>query len=188
MGRRWIPVGRQGAEAHPLYGVRGWLLAILVLHSLGLLLVLVTQGADLLRIARRIGIFFELDIVLGLLMVGLLQLVVLQAYMLYLGFLRQPGFRAWALVLMVLSIALDLGLMLYLSAHGGAHDPDSLLIDFLQIGISLATLAYLAVSRRVRVTYQWLVSADDPALAAVTQPPPAPPGAPWLERYLQERP
>jgi hypothetical protein len=159
-----------------------------VLHSLALLLVLVTQGGDLVRIALRLGTFFEIDSVLGVLMVGLLQLVVLQAYMLYLGFSRQPAFRAWAMVLMVLAMALDLGLMLYVSARGGPQDPDSLLVDFVQIGISLATLAYLAVSRRVRVTYQWLVSADDPALEAVTKPPPDPAGSRWLERYLEERP
>lgn len=187
MGRRWIRVDWRAAGAHPLYGVRGWLLAILVLHSLGLLVVLATQGGDLLRIARRIGTFFELDVVLGLLMVGMLQLVVLQAYMLFLGFLRRPGFRAWAIVLMCLAIVLDLALMLYASVHGGALDPDGLVIDFLQIGVSLATLAYLVASRRVRVTYQWLIAADDPALAEVTQPPPAPPGAPWLERSLRER-
>ena len=88
---------------------------------------------------------------------------------------------------MCLAIVLDLALMLYASVHGGALDPDGLVIDFLQIGVSLATLAYLVASRRVRVTYQWLIAADDPALAELTQPPPAPPGAPWLERSLRER-
>lgn len=187
MGRQWVRVEQLEAETHPLHGVRGWLLVILVLHSLALLLLLVTEGGGLLRIAGRIGLFFEIDIVLGLLMVGVLLLVVLQVYMLFLGFTLQPGFRVWAIVVMILSIALDFGLMLYTSVHVGTPNPDSLVIDFLQIGVSLATLAYLAGSRRVRVTYQWLVLADDPVLDAAKSRATAD-ASPSLECFLQATP
>ena len=170
MAVQWIRLERSAAEAHPLYGVGGWLLTILLLHSLGLFLTVVVEWSGLVHSVRMLSVLATHAPFMGFLLLLTLLTVVLGAWMLFQGFAVRAGFRATAIWLMALTIAVKLAMLLYLATLSGPANADELLREVLQLAFSGATLAYFIGSRRVRVTYLWQVVPDDPILGAAPAP------------------
>ena len=160
----WMKIPREEAERHPLFGIRGWFLAFLVLHAIGLAATLLVEGGAVLGILGGLGTFFSVSPVFGVLMLLLALLLPMQAYMLFLGFAGEWGFRRWATWTLILMMFVRLGLVVTLSALTQAVNEGLLLKTFLNLAFMGVLLAYVTTSRRVRVTCEWTVRADDPCL------------------------
>lgn len=165
----WTKIPREEAERHPLFGIRGWFLAFLVLNALGLAATLLDQGGDLLGILGSLGTLFSVSPAFGALMLLLALLLPMQAYMLFLGFAGERAFRRWASWTLILMMIVRLGLVVSLSALTQAVNEGLLLRTFLHVAFMGVLLAYVTTSRRVRVTCEWTVRADDPYLQTMRQ-------------------
>ncbi|OCS44942.1 hypothetical protein [Ralstonia pickettii] len=161
MQGRWIAISAARARAHRLYGVRGWLVTLLWLNTLPVLVVVMamamlmsgeTGGGAARSLPALAGLVFPL----GLVVVAFLRVRwfpwVWLGYCLLQLFATlgmSGGIRAWAV---------------QASGAASAGLPLALLLAA-EVMVPIGTLAYLARSRRVRVTYRHEVRASDPAAA-----------------------
>jgi len=150
----WIAISAAHARAHRLYGVRGWLIAVLWLNTLP-----VVQGGTVLAMQWMHG---AVPRVAGVVSAVRLLQVVLPVGLLSAAFMRLRWF-APALFAFGLLQLLWAG---YLRWQGRDGDPLALaLVGGMEVLIPVMTMAYATWSRRLRVTYRHEVHADDPALA-----------------------
>ncbi|MBA9844013.1 MAG: hypothetical protein QM625_19845 [Ralstonia sp.] len=162
MQGRWIAISAARARAHRLYGVRGWLVTLLWLNTLPVLVVVLAMAMVLMSgetgggAARSLPPLAGLVFPLGLVVVAFLRVRwfpwVWLGYCLLQLFATlgmSGGIRAWAV---------------QASGAASAGLPLALLLAA-EVLVPIGTLAYLARSRRVRVTYRHEVRASDPAAA-----------------------
>ncbi|AQW32056.1 hypothetical protein ACKZDW_00305 (plasmid) [Ralstonia syzygii subsp. celebesensis] len=162
MSGKWIAIPAVSAQAHPLYGVRGWLLAVLWLNTLPVLTSAMSVIAPMMYggwKAASVTSFVALTwavLSLGLVAVAFLRLrwfpVVLFAY----GLLQVP-----------LAVMMGAGVIVWI-ARFATWSPIELVtapLFLLQVLGPIVTMAYAARSRSVRVTYRHQVREDDPAAA-----------------------
>jgi hypothetical protein len=150
----WIAISAAHARAHRLYGVRGWLIAVLWLNTLP-----VVQGGTVLAMQWMHG---AVPRVAGVVSAVRLLQVVLPVGLLSAAFMRLRWF-APALFAFGLLQLLWAGYLLWQGRDG---DPLALaLVGGMEVLIPVMTMAYATWSRRLRVTYRHEVHADDPALA-----------------------
>ncbi|MGM3277636.1 hypothetical protein [Ralstonia sp. 24A2] len=167
----WIAISAARAQAHRLYGVRGWLVTLLWLNTLPALAVMLTMsmilmlgeaGGDSFRLVPAlVGLVFPL----GLVVVAFLR--VRWFPLVWLGY---------CLLQLVATLAMSGGIKAWAAqATGGAAAglPMTLLLAA-EVLVPIGTLAYLVRSRRVRVTYRHEVRANDPAAAPAVFDKPAP--------------
>lgn len=160
MQGRWIAISAARAQAHQLYGVRGWLIALLWLNTLPVLaivlalIVIVVMGAWGGVSMKPLLALSWLVFPLGLVAVAFLRVrwfpvlwfvycVLHLPAALYMGF----GIRQWV-------------------AQAPGHVPADLpvlLLFALEVLTPIVTMVYIVRSRRVRVTYRHEVRASDPS-------------------------
>ncbi|WP_343548835.1 hypothetical protein [Ralstonia sp.] len=158
----WIAISAARARAHRLYGVRGWLVTLLWLNTLPALVVVLATAMVLMSgetgdgAARSLPALAGLAFPLGLVVVA---------------FLRVRWFPWVWLGYCLLQLAATLGMSggikawaVQASGATSAGWPLALLLAA-EVLVPVGTLAYLARSRRVRVTYRHEVRASDPAAA-----------------------
>lgn len=159
----WIAISAARARAHRLYGVRGWLVTLLWLNTLPALVVVLAiamvlmsgetgDGAARSVLPALVGLAFPLGLVV-------------------VAFLRVRWFPWVWLGYCLLQLAATLGMSggikawaVQASGAASAALPLALLLAA-EVLVPIGTLAYLARSRRVRVTYRHEVRASDPATA-----------------------
>jgi hypothetical protein len=173
---KWVRVGSALAEAHPLYGMGGWL------RLPSLLMVVAVLGCPFLLVQewRPPGapdsLLLNLDLLVS---IGL----TLAAAVLW--FRRWRHFRlAYAWVFLVLDSVLQLATMAFAPGLRGATDPAEAMAQFVA---GLAFMLPLAIamqrSRRFRVTFEHRLRAEEASLThrltpQVASHSPGPPPAP----------
>jgi hypothetical protein len=162
--KRWVVLSGTDAAWHPLYGLRGLLLVVLLLTALGLGLGLFEIVPVLPSMIDSIVLLASTTPPLALLLALTIVAVVAYGVVIFLGLVHARSFRAWAIGTSILAVAVHLGFIIELAVLVGELDPKQLLMEFLKIGANGAVLAYYIASRRVRVTYLWQVAQDDPYL------------------------
>ena len=158
----WIAISAARARAHRLYGVQGWLVTLLWLNTLPALVIVLGVAAVLMLGRMAGGLDKPLLVLPGL---------VLPFGLVVLAFLRvrwfPPVWLGYCLLQVVAALAMSGGIKTWAAqttgdAMGGLPMLLLLASDML---IPIGTVAYLARSRRVRVTYRHEVRAMDPAAA-----------------------
>ncbi len=165
MSGKWIEIPAARAQAHPLYGVRGWLLAVLWLNTLPVLTSAMSLIAPMMYSVGRVASatsFVALTwsvLSLGLVAVAFLRLrwfpIVLFAY----GLLQVP-----------VAVMMGAGVVVWI-ARFASWSPIELVtapLFVLQVLGPVVTMVYAVRSRSVRVTYRHQVREDDPAAVSVT--------------------
>lgn len=158
----WIAISAARARAHALYGVRGWLLALLWLTTLPVLAMVL--GLIAVFVLRVMGGEWVHPLLVLPWLACPLGLVAL-------AFLRVRWFPVLWFVycLFQLPIALYVGsLILEWLAHKSSYAAGEwpvVLLFALQVLAPFATMAYIVRSRRLRVTYRHQVRVCDPAAA-----------------------
>ncbi len=170
MKSAWIPVSPELAEQHPLYGTRGWLIVLSVGAASGFLLEL----GNINNLARDVGMMFGefLDIdhpAITFIKTSLWINAATVAVIYWALFTRQRFFRQLAsgLFIGVFPALILIGMLSEFKGLGKIA-----VFGTFQWIISCAVwVTYLQRSRRVRVTFEHLVRADDPLVAVHEQSP-----------------
>lgn len=149
---------------HPLYGVRGWLLAVLLL----LLLRAALLTYDLLPTLQQLPAVFRLvqeGQFLGYLLLYQVVFYLLLLVALFLGFVTlSPAFRPLAILVLSMALVLRLWGVFQLAEQVSDGAWGTMLGQVLGLTLDSAVLLYLCLSRQVRVTYLRRVEASDPFL------------------------
>ncbi len=160
MQESWIAISAARAKAHPLYGVRGWLVTLLwwnTLPMLSILFALVVGSVTSLWRAASMETFLALSLLclpLGLVTVA---------------FLRVRWFPALWFVYCVLQLPaaayIGVGIRVWMTHAPSQATGGRFLVPLLVllVLVPLVTMVYIVRSRRVRVTYRHQVRASDPA-------------------------
>lgn len=178
MARNWKQVSPAEAKRHPLYGIKGWLMFFLIGRVLGLLM----DYGQLDKEARSTGLtisqFLALDENLGtwVSLVFCLQGGVAAA-LIHAAWYRNPSFRKLGIALLLMSPPLLVFFTFLYDFPGSVSVMFALLPSYLIINLGWA--AYLARSRRVRVTFENQVLESE--LKTAPGPAPAPSPAPVSE-------
>ncbi len=166
-GQGWVRVSAQQAEAHPLFGLRGWLRIVSILMALT---AITGPLISLIFTAKVMSLPPEV-IPGGLVMVALLALGTATAIVLAVLWFNQSQYFLRAYVeLSAISIALDLAGDLLLRTMGPLPPPfaqaqGNLLADVVMSALLSALPCWMLWrSRRFRVTFQHELREDDPAL------------------------
>lgn len=157
MHESWIAISAARAQAHRLYGVRGWLITLLWLNTLPVLAIVLTMA---MNFATAEGTAGRPPLALGGLLLLLLGLVMA-------AFLRVRWFPVLWFVYCLLQLPIA-GLAAFgvMWMAGPSTDiPRGLPMVVLGLGILIpvATMVYIVRSRRVRVTYWHAVRTSDQA-------------------------
>lgn len=162
MSAKWIEIPAVRAQAHPLYGVQGWLLAVLWLNTLPVLtsamslIVPMMFGGWKAASATSLVAMTWAVLSLGLVAMAFLRLrwfpVVLFAY----GLLQVP-----------IAVMMGAGVVVWMSRFATWSSIELVMapLYLLQALGPFVTMAYAVRSRTVRVTYRHEVDAEDPAAA-----------------------
>jgi hypothetical protein len=170
MHESWIAISAARAQAHRLYGVRGWLVTLLWLSTLPALAIVLTMGMMLMPGWGSAGPAAVVPALAGL--AAPLGLVAL-------AFLRVRWFPlvwlGYGLLQLLATLAMSGGIHAWsTAASGGAagRRPIVLLLA-VEALLLIGTAAYLWRSRRARVTYRHEVRTTDPAAAPAVFDKPA---------------
>ncbi len=167
LGHAWVPVAAQVAEAHPLYGLRGWL------RVGSLLSALFAIGGPLITLvyAMKVAALPPSLLPAGLVVLALLGLgSAIWIVGAVLWFRLARNFLAAWLELSALSVALDVAADLLLRAWGplppGFGAEGGSMLGELATSLACAAIPYALLwrSRRFRVTFRHELRSDDPAL------------------------
>ncbi|CAH0442872.1 hypothetical protein [Ralstonia pseudosolanacearum] len=162
MSGKWIAIPAVRAQAHPLYGVRGWLLAVLWLNTLPVLTSVMSAIAPMVADGWRAASatsFVALTwaaLSLGLVAVAFLRLRWFPAVLFAYGLLQVP-----------IAVMMAAGGVVWVSRFS-TWSPIELVMAplfLLQVLGPVVTMVYAMRSRTVRVTYRHEVRGDDPAAA-----------------------
>jgi len=167
LGHTWVPVAAEAAEAHPLYGLRGWLRLVSLLTAL----TAIAGPPITLVFAVKVAALPPGLLPAGLVVVALLALgsgIWIVGAMLW--FRLAPNFLAAWVELSALSMALDIAGDLLLRAWGplppvfGVNTAN--MFSEIVTSIILAVIPWLLFwnSRRFRVTFRHELRDDDPLL------------------------
>lgn len=170
MSYSWTRIPATDAVRHPLYGVKNWLIVFALGILLGLIRELGTLKAEAHGAGMTLSDFLSIEhpavtyikVVLGL-------NIAIVAVIYWALFTKHPSFRVIASSLLLASwpIAALLGLVIPFEGLGA-----TLGLSFFPWAISCSVwVTYLQRSRRVRVTFEYLVRSDELA----TQPHPQSP-------------
>ena len=158
---RWVRLTREDALAHPLYGLRGWLLVLLILLLLHFLQTAWLVLPALPSLVEALPLLFDRAPVLAVMLVESLVQMLAAAWLRLLGFALRPSFRAWALWLLPIAGLARLALIIQFSVVEGELNPTGLLLSFLGVAVAGVAFCYTLLSGRVRVTYLWQAAVDD---------------------------
>ena len=167
LGHAWVPVAAEVAEAHPLYGLRGWLRLV----SLASALMAIASPLITLAYAVKVAALPAALLPAGLVVVALLALgsaISIVGALLWFRLVR--NFLAAWVELSALSMALDVAADLLLRAWGplppGFGTEGGSMLGDLATSLALAAIPYVLLwrSRRFRVTFRHELRDDDPAL------------------------
>ncbi len=162
MSAKWIEIPAVRAQAHPLYGVQGWLLAVLWLNTLPVLtsamslIVPMMFGGWKAASATSLVAMTWAVLSLGLVAMAFLRLrwfpVVLFAY----GLLQVP-----------VAVMMGAGVVVWMSRFATWSSIELVMapLYLLQVLGPFVTMAYAVRSRTVHVTYRHEVHTEDPAAA-----------------------
>jgi hypothetical protein len=152
MQESWMAISATRARAHPLYGVRGWLIALLWLNTLPALAYVQAMAAiiamrSLSGTSLLVLTWFALPLVLTAV-----------------AFMRVRWFPVLWFVVCLLQLPAPLITLFGMGqwvGRTGVGLPIVLLVQ--QVLIPIVTMVYIVRSRRMRVTYRHQVRASDPA-------------------------
>lgn len=147
----WVYVPDHIAERHPLYGVGGWLILLMVLLAIGALLGVI-GFFRIVGVAGASGLVTVLVVLLGVVTAAQVVCIVLAA-------MKSAAFPPVFLVIALLSILFGV--------LGLAVGDRPRLGEFLGIAVNTIWAVYVVVSRRVNVTYRKRVRADDAQFADI---------------------
>jgi hypothetical protein len=146
----WTYVPDHIAQQHPLYGVGGWLAVLMVLLAIG-------AAFGVFSFFSIVGLFGQSGL-LTFLVILLGVTVVAQIACLVLGGTKSAVFPPFFMAIAALSIAFSLFSMMLGQPSTG---------DIIAVVVNAVWIGYVAVSRRVNVTYRRRVSNTDAQFADV---------------------
>lgn len=153
MARQWKQVSPAEAKRHPLYGIKGWLLVFLVGRVLGFLM----DYGRLIQDAKSVGLTLSQVMDLDANYANWVYLVlslqgVVSAALIHAAWNRNPSFRKLGIALLLMSPPLLVLFTVVSNFSGGGQVLFALMPSYVIINLGWA--AYLARSRRVRVTFE----------------------------------
>lgn len=163
--KKWVQLTKEQAMQHKLYGSGGWLIVFYVLFVWNILAAVGHSARVVNEQSGSLGISVLVPstnpVVFGVQLVDWFQFA-LYATILFLALTKKTNFRKLSNILLVTFVLLK-PLILFLT--GNFVELVSFPFYLFFIG---CVLLYLNVSKRVRVTYEWMVKSTDTTL---TEPP-----------------
>jgi len=188
MTTKWRVVSPAEAEAHPLYGVGGWLVLLVAgMLVLGPLFGTLQLGAEFNALERQYPALVSSGAWSRFKTASWLTFLVVATLNIYGGWGLARG-RGWSVVTrarVILWISGPLGTLVkgvvvpFLTfGRTSATGPEFASYFLMSVTIAAIWTAYLSHSKRVRVTYEHSVRADAPAESLATPPQPLANAAP----------
>jgi hypothetical protein len=179
MAPKWQVISPAEAEAHPLYGVGGWLVLLVAgMLVLGPLFGTLRVGAEFNALERQYPALASLDSWARFKTASWLTFLGFTALNIYGGWGLARG-RGWSVVKRARAIlwisgplgSLVLGFVVPVLTFGRFNALPGFLKPFLaSVIITALWTAYLSRSKRVRVTYEHSVRTDAPSESSATPP------------------